>query len=85
MAIAGLQHIQDGLCIFSKILDDADLPKMTIWRAAVDISHRIRALGYPVIYAVASDRIKGAPAFIKRFGLQSCGMSEKGELFIWNQ
>lgn len=82
-AICGVTIGGGPVVAFSEIKPDLDVPKITVWRTARDLMDRIEALGFKTVFALASPKIPGAPAFLARLGFIHDESSVRGEVFKW--
>jgi hypothetical protein len=81
-AVAGVQFTPTNAVVFSDINTELDLPKMTIWRGAVEMFNKIKELKRPLV-AVCTDNYMNSPAFLERLGFEFHGNSEEGEVLTW--
>ena len=82
-AICGVTMGPGVMVAFSDIKPDIVAPKVTVWRTALRIMEKIKALDISTVYAVASPKLPGAPAFLARLGFKHVESSVRGEVFIW--
>ena len=82
-AIVGVTIMPTLMLAWSDIKPDVVASPRVVYETAVRLMIKIRDLGYPVVYAVASHDIKTAPAFLKRLGWTHLESSARGEVFTW--
>lgn len=82
-AICGVTFGRGVMIVFSDIKPDVVAPKVTIWRTALKLLDKIRGLNISTVYAVASPKWPGAPAFLERLGFEHVESSVRGEIFRW--
>lgn len=82
-AIVGVTIMPTLMLAWSDIKPDVVAPPRVVYETAKELMIKIKGLGYPVVYAVASYDIKTAPAFLKRLGWKHIESSARGEVFIW--
>lgn len=83
VAICGVTMGPGVMVAFSDIKPDVVAPKVTVWRVALQMMERIKALNLSTFYAVASPKLPGAPAFLVRLGFKHIESSARGEVFQW--
>ena len=83
VCVAGIAFTGVVMLAFCQIKSDFKAPKMTIWRHALIIWEKMKALGYPMLYAVADPFLWTAPEFLKRLGFRHVESSARGEVFVW--
>lgn len=81
--VAGVAITPSLMLAFMQIKQGVVAPKMTIWRGALVIWEKIKALGYPRLYAVADESLWTAPQFLERLGFKQIESSARGEVFLW--
>lgn len=83
-AIAGVLFTRPLVLAFSQIKSGlGPVPKRVIWLTAQELWKNIKALGQPVLYAIAAPSIPTAPAFLERLGFTHIETSVRGEIFKW--
>lgn len=83
VCIAGVSITSNLMLVFMEMRTESEVPKITIWRGALHIWEKIKALNYPLLYAVAdSDRLT-AQAFLERLGFEHIESSARGEIYRW--
>lgn len=82
-AIVGVTIMPTIMIAWSDIKPGVTGPKKLAWKTSLELMKKIKALKYPIIYAVASYDIKTAPEFLKRLGWEHIESSARGEIFRW--
>ena len=82
-AIVGVTIMPTLMLAWSDVKPDVVASPRVVYDTALRLMLKIRDLGYPVVYAVASYDIKTAPAFLKRLGWKHIESSARGEVFQW--
>ena len=82
-AIVGVTIMPTLMLAWSDVKPDVVAPPKVVYKTAQRLMIKIKELGYPVVYAVASYDIKTAPAFLKRLGWTHLESSARGEVFVW--
>lgn len=82
-AIAGVMIQRPLMIAFSIIRPGLEVSPRLIWRTALELWEKIKGLGYPVLYAIASPDIPGAPAFLERLGFTHIEHGVRGDIFKW--
>lgn len=83
-AIAGVHLTPGGVLIFSDLKDGLDVPKLTIWRATLEVFEKIKNLKMPM-FAVCTGEFMNSGPFLERLGFESHGVMEGMEVYRWPQ
>ena len=83
ICIAGVSITRKLMLVFMDMRTESEVPKKTIWKGALHIWEKIKALNYPVMYAVADPKLLTAPSFLERLGFEHVESSARGEIYIW--
>jgi len=83
VCIGGVSITRNLMLVFMEMRTQSEVPKMTIWRGALHVWEKIKALNYPVMYAVADPKLSTAPAFLERLGFEHIESSARGEIYRW--
>lgn len=83
VCIAGVAIRRTIMVVFMEMRLEEDVPKKLVWRSALHIWEKIKALDYPVMYAIAEPNLTTAPAFLKRLGFDHIESSARGDIYRW--
>lgn len=82
-AICGVTIGRGPVVAFSEIRPGLDVPKITVWRTAKKLMQNIEDQGFKMVFALASPKLPGAPAFLERLGFVHDESSARGEVYKW--
>ena len=80
-AVAGVQYTPRCVLVFSD-MKKIDVPNITIWRAALELFDKIKALNKP-LNAVCTGEFINAGPFLKRLGFKQQDNIENMEVYSW--
>lgn len=83
--IAGVEMTGTVILAFCHIKEDTDASKLTVWRGTMIIWEKMKALGYPQMYAYANPDRPNAGEYLKRLGFIKLDSSSLGERFLWQR
>lgn len=78
--IAGVARLNTNVLLaFSKVKEGTEAPDITVYKTALQLFDKIKALGLDVV-ANPEENITGAPRFLKHLGFKSIG----GGYYKWH-
>ena len=80
--IVGVEFQPDGAVVFSDIKEGLDVAKITIWRAVLEFSEKLKSLNKP-LNAVCTGEFMNSPKMLEMLGFELVHAEEKGIIYLW--
>jgi hypothetical protein len=82
VCVSGVQFTPYNHIVFSDIIEYADIPKMTVWRATLDVWQKIRELDKDLVAYCTGEFLNSGP-YLERLGFTRCNDIEEMEVYRW--
>ncbi len=79
--VAGVQFTPQNVLVFSDI-KDIDVPKLTVWRATLEVFEKIKKLNLPLA-AVCTGEFLNSGEYLKKLGFMFHSKNEGMEVYTW--
>ena len=83
-AIAGVQYTPQNFMVFSDVMGGIEIPKMTMWRGALEVFGEIKKLNKPLT-AICTGEFINSGNFLKRLGFELYSIQDGQEVYQWQQ
>lgn len=79
--VVGVEFQPGGAMAFSNIKEGLEVPKITIWRATLDLADKVKGLNIP-INAVCNGDFLNSPKMLTKLGFTQ-HQTMNGEVYTW--
>lgn len=81
-ALVTVEFRPGGALVFSDIKKGLNIPKMTIWRAALEFEEKVKSLSRPLT-AICTGDFLNSPKMLRVMGFELSHISEGQEVYTW--